>query len=136
MPDITSIYREQFLKRQSKFLYDFKGLFQKAIHDSSYLVNNPNAKFAKAWEFCKYPPIDKELTAIIGQFNKNALSLNVNAISESWNFANKKDDEIVKTYLSTLKNIKAVSQNPALSKEMYNPNTGALKAFISRTHGK
>jgi hypothetical protein len=103
-------------------------------NDVSQLVNNPSAKFAKAFQFNK--TIDSGLSQIITTFNKDSLKLQVSNIEGSWGIANQKNDAIVNEYLSLLGNLKEITANPLFAASVnFSPNTSALEAFITRKFG-
>jgi hypothetical protein len=130
MPTVNEIslkYREQFLKNQATFERQFKGVFDKVAQDISRLANDPQAKFTKAFNFSK--PIKVKIDGIMQNFQNQTLGLTEKMISDSWDISNSKNDEIVKSYLSTVTGLKTVE-----TASYFLPNTSALEAFISRAN--
>lgn len=128
MKDISLTYREKFLRNQKSFQSKYKKLFDKVANDISHLVNDPSAKFSKSFNFNKQ--IEKKITAIISQFQKENLKLTESEIAESWRLSNAKNDEIVKDYIKTV-TVLQTAEKAAL----FIPNTSALEAFIARDRG-
>jgi hypothetical protein len=96
--------------------------------DISQLVNDPNAKFSKSFNFNK--PIEKKITAITSKFQEENLKLTEAEIAKSWELSNLKNDEIVKDYIKTISGLKTAERAA-----LFIPNTSALEAFIARDRG-
>lgn len=128
MPDTSLEYRDKFLKRQLQQSKKFRLIFNKAAYEAAQLSNDPSMRLSKAF---KFPPvINKKITAIIADFQAQALALTEKEIEYSWKLSNSKNDEIVSGYLKTITTIKTIQKA-----KYFLPNTSALEAFISGKHG-
>lgn len=128
MPDINSEYRRRFLQRQALFEQRYRDIFNRIGEQFARMVNNPHAKFSKAFRF---PPVMvRRMDGIITDMHGELLSVTEDEIIRSWDLSNEKNDRIVASYLKTISEIKA-----AQSAAYYMPNLPALKAFISGKHG-
>lgn len=128
MPDINSEYRRRFLKRQLLFEQRYRDIFDRVAEQFARMVNDPNAKFTKAFRFP--PSLERKMNGIITDLHGEILAITEDEITRTWDLSNEKNDKIVADYLKTISTIK-VSQSAAY----YLPNTAALKAFISGKHG-
>lgn len=128
MEDISLTYRNKFLRNQKSFNAKYRKLFDKVAADISQLVNDPNAKFSKSFNFNK--PIEKKITAITSKFQEENLKLTEAEIAKSWELSNLKNDEIVKDYIKTISGLKTAERAA-----LFIPNTSALEAFIARDRG-
>lgn len=123
--EIAKQYRDVFLKSQLSFNKRYRSIFNKVASDFASLVNDPNIKFSKSFQLP--PSIEMKIVRIIADFQERTVNLTEQAIEESWDLSNKKNDKIAKGYLETIGKIKA-SQEAAY----FMPNLRALKSFISR----
>lgn len=128
MKDISLTYRDKFLRNQASFNAKYKKLFDKVANDISLLVNDPNVRFSKSFNF--NPTIDKKITAIVSQFQKDNLKLTEAEIAASWKLSNDKNDEIVQQYIKNITGLKTAEKAA-----LFVPNTPALEAFIARDRG-
>lgn len=126
--EVTAKYRRQFLRNQKRFNTRYRALFNKVADDIARLVKNPNVKFARAFEFPT--PINAAIDAIILDFQKEALKLNIQTTREAWDLSNQKNDEIVNDYFKTFKEIKEAQKAAYLL-----PNFTALEGFLTSRHG-
>jgi len=126
--DTSTLYRNRFLQNQIRYEKKFKSIFDNVAEQFSLLSNDPSIKFTKAYQFPKN--IDKKMTVIMAEFHDRTLSLTEKEIENAWNLSNEKNDTLIENYLKTIAKIKAVQ-----SAAYFNPNTSALKAFLSTDHG-
>ncbi len=128
MPDLSTEFRNKFLKRQLQYDRRFRKIFNRVADQFAALSNDPNAKFTKSFRY--NGAVNKKIDVIIESFHTDVLDLTELEIEKSWGLSNEKNDLIVKDYLKTISGIKA-TQKAAY----FMPNIKALKAFISGEHG-
>jgi len=126
MTDHSRKYRSKHLQNQIDIAERLKYAMSRIGDKVARLVNDPQAKFVKSFDFRNNPHLNKVITAITTELQGEMLSITEAAIATSWAISNQKNDITVNTYLEGLTRLK---KKPA---DYLTTNSEALRAFINR----
>lgn len=126
MTDYSRQYRRKHLQNQIDVAERLKDSMSRIGDKIANLVNDPQAKFVKSFDFRSNPHLNKTLSAITAEFQGEVLRITEGAVTKSWGISNQKNDVTVNTYFEGLEGLRKKSA------DYLNTNTGALRAFINR----
>ncbi len=131
MADYSLAYRKELQKTKGLYEKMMRKAFGRVAQQVSLLANDPQAKFVKSFNFKAKPHLNKQISSIIADFQKEVLQIAESEITTGWGISNEKNDETVRRYFRNLTALKGIEASYA------NANPEALKAFLrQRTAGK
>ena len=126
MPDSSRKYRSKHLQNQIDVAERLKDAMSRVGDKVARLVNDPNAKFVKSFDFRANEHLNTVLSAFTAEMHGKILSITEAAIATSWAISNQKNDVAVNTYF---KGLEGLRKKPA---DYITTNSEALRAFINR----
>lgn len=126
MVDISRQYRKKHLQNQLQVAERTKNAIARIGDKVARLVNDPQAKFVKSFDFRNNDHLNKIITGLMTDLQGDLLSITETAIATSRAISNEKNDAIVKEYFKGLEDLKKKEAT------YLNTNSEALKSFLSK----
>lgn len=125
MPGLSD-YDKRQAKILAKLIDRIKSVYNAAIIDIAFFASNTPSMGGK-FSLSLYPALEKTIQKKMAGMHKELYAIVTSGIKQSWGNANDKNDLIVDKRLA--------SKKPSIRAKqiLYDPNMGAMNAFISRT---
>lgn len=126
MPDTSQRYEKELQKAIAVYLRQVRKLYESTLVELAVVVAGTQVK-DKPFSLSLYPQLESQVEAKIKNMHKSLLRLITGSVKQSWALANEKNDLFVDRRLKGRRTL------PANVRTIYyDPNTGALNAFLER----
>lgn len=123
--DINSRYEKKHLQNIARTNERIREVFSDAIHTLTLSAGRIRFE-GEVFDLSKYPALKAQIEEVLREMGGTIYTALVNSIEASWGLANEKNDILVDRRLAGKK------PNAAGRSVLYDPNKGALEAFIKR----
>lgn len=128
MADIESLsndYERKLAQQQAAAMRAVREAYESAIVEIALKASTLTIK-GQTFNLGKYPLLNDLVEKVMGEMHASIYATVVNSIKDSWDLSNEKNNILVDRRLAGRKPSKAVAEI------LYDPNKGALDAFIKR----
>lgn len=126
--DEFNAYDKKHLHRLSAYQKQIDNIFNTAAKEAAAIGAAVDLSGNEAFTFADYPLTHKKIDSLLKSLARNITLVVVNGIKTEWNWANSKNDELVKFALGG-----KVSELPAKLRDKYfSSHAAAKKAFLAR----
>jgi hypothetical protein len=123
--DISSSYEKRHLANIARTNERIREVFSQAINVLTLSAGRIRFN-GEVFDLSKYPALKAQIEEVIAEMQPRIYSAIVNSIEASWGLSNEKNDVLVDRRLAGKK------VPPNVSQVLYDPNRGALDAFVKR----
>lgn len=99
MRDYSKIYRRKFFQEQAGVKQKYAIAFEKLAKDIAKLVNNPQAKFMRAYTYERTPRLRKLVSKRVDEAAERLIQITESAVKNSWILSTEKNNAIFAQYL-------------------------------------
>jgi hypothetical protein len=125
MPTIEEQYEIEYRRRLAAINKKIRRTYEKAIQQIRITLSTVTYK-NRPFALKDYPILQKKVDQVAKQMHAEIYATTVNGIKDSWSLSNKKNNVLVDKRLAGRQLKKGLRQ------VLYDPNKGALEAFIQR----